>query len=108
MSNNNKVSIHKINNKIIKDLWIKRNIELLGDFRNVGFAKLYYNKFRFISENYEIKSTNCLSPLDYNLKVYNNALYVADYLRDNNVISEEIFKSYEQQLNRLVNGQVIC
>lgn len=108
MIKNNKVSIHKINNKIIKDLWIKRNIELLGDFRNAGFEKLYYNKFRFISENYEIKSTNCLSPLDHNLKVYNNALYVADYLKDNNAISEETFKLYQQQLNRLVFGQVIC
>ena len=107
MDNKAKPSIHKINAKIIKDLWSKRNIELLGKFKKGGINKVYYNSFRFIEEDYTINSTNCLSPLDYNLQVYNNSIYVADYLKDNGGISEEAFNTYRQQLDRLVNGQVI-
>lgn len=103
-----KPNIHKINEKLIKDNWEKLNIKLLGEFKRGGKCDMWYNKFKFIEEDFTIKNSVPTTPIDRNKTVYCNSYYVAEYLENNGGISSEVLKAYEEQLNKLAQGQVIC
>lgn len=90
-----KDSAYKLNTAILKNSWIKQNIELLPEPKDKG----YIMAFRFIDNDVTIKSTNVIY-CDANCVYLNCAMYAANYLLDKNYISEELYKEYCELLKQ--------
>lgn len=94
----NIVTKNKFNSEIIIKLWRKRNIELCP----IECGKGYKNQFRFINEDFTIKS-DVIHFYDKDSVIFNCALYAAEYLYDNEAITKEVRDAYENEITKLYN-----